>query len=102
MADKYFSVGIEFKDYFINRPCYLDTDKEFEPNTYTVCKMHSDNKSHFVIAHFWWNPKEPGWEFKSVGTRYLKYYSEGLNDWLLKVMDLLEHQLLAEENTDDC
>ena len=65
-------LDIKFKDYTIGKPCYLGN-------------------------------KEPSpWEFKSVGTRYLKYYSEGLNEWLLKVMDLLEHQLLAEENTDDC
>lgn len=99
MADKYFSVGLEFKDYFINRPCYLDANKEPEPNTYTVCKMHSDNKSHFVIAYFWWNPKESNWEFKSMGVRYIQEHEPGLNDWIIKCMNVLECNIQDQEVT---
>ena len=94
-------LDIKFKDYTIGKPCYLG-NKEPSPWEFTVCKKNKNDNTHFVIADFYYNFKEPCWEFKSVGTRYLEYYSEGLNEWLLKVMDLLKHQLLTEENTDDC
>ena len=100
MYAKFFNVGLEFKNYFINTPCYLDTNKEPEPNTYAVCKTHPDNMSYSVIAHFQWNSKETCWEFKSIGTRYLEYYSEGLNEWLLKVMNMLECGIRAEDMDD--
>lgn len=82
-------MDIKFKDYFISKPCYL-TGKEPGPWEFDVCKMNNDEETHFVIASFYYNFNEPCWEFSSAGTRYLAYYSEGLNDWLLKVMDMLE------------
>ena len=92
-------LDIKFKDYTIGKPCYLG-DKEPSPWEFTVCKKNKDGKTHFVIADFYYNFKEPGWEFKSVGTRYLEYYSEGLNEWLLKVMDMLECSIRAEDIDD--
>lgn len=81
---------IKFKDYFISKPMYLD-GHEPDPWHFDVCKYHKDLRTHFVIASFYWNDNEPGWEFNSCGTRYLQYYTEGLNEWLLDVMKLLEH-----------
>lgn len=89
-------LDIKFKDYIIGKPC----NKEPGPWEFTVCKKNKDGKTHFVIADFYYNFKEPGWEFKSVGTRYLEYYSEGLNEWLLKVMDMLEYGIRAEDMDD--
>lgn len=90
-------MDIKFKDYFISKPCCL-TSKGPGPWEFDVCKMNSDGKTHFVIACFYYNFKEPCWEFSSIGTRYLEYYSEGLNDWLLKVMDMFECNIHAEED----
>jgi hypothetical protein len=95
-----YGIGLTFKDYFISKPVNL-SKKEPEPNKYTVCKMNKGDKTHFVIADFWWNDREPCWEFKSVGTRYLEYYSEGLNDWLLKCMNALECDIYAEQNKEE-
>ena len=92
-------LDIKFKDYIIDKPCYLG-NKEPGPWEFTVCKKNKDGKTHFVIADFYYNFKEPGWEFKSVGTRYLEYYSEGLNEWLLKVMNMLECSIRAEDIDD--
>ena len=92
-------LDIKFKDYTIGKPCYLG-NKEPGPWEFTVCKKNKDGKTHFVIADFYYNFKEPGWEFKSVGTRYLEYYSEGLNEWLLKVMNMLECSIRAEDIDD--
>lgn len=89
-------LDIKFKDFSIDIPHYID-NREPNLNEYNVIKQNN-NGTCFVIAKFYWNSKESYWEFKSVGTRYLKYYSEGLNDWLLKVMDMFECNIHAEED----
>ena len=89
-------MDIKFKDYTIGKPCRLGGAK-VEPWEFTVHKLNKDGKTHFVIADFWYNFKEPGWDLKSVGTRLLEYWTPDLNKWLLKVMDLFECQLVAEE-----
>ena len=37
-----------------------------------------------------WNDHEPCWEFSSVGTRFLEDYVDGLSEYILKVLDMLE------------
>ena len=44
-------------------------------------------RSCYSVAHIWWNEKESGWEFKSVGARFLEDYVEGLNEFILQWMD---------------
>ena len=92
-------IDLKFKDYTIGKPCYLDGSVP-DPWAFTVCKKNKDGKTHFVIADFYYNFKEPCWEFESTGTRYLEYYSEGLNEWLLKVMNMLECSIRAEDIDD--
>ena len=44
----------------------------------------------FSVASIWWNEKEPCWEFKSVGTRFLEYYEDGLCEFVLKWLELTD------------
>ena len=44
----------------------------------------------FSIGHLEWNRKEPCFEFRSIGTRYLEYREDGLEEWLLKWCELKE------------
>jgi len=94
------NVELNFKDYTISKPVYLDGTKP-DKLAFTVCKKCTHSDSWFVIASFWWNYDEPCWEFKSCGTRYLEYYSKGLNEWLLKVMDLLQVQIYANDEDEE-
>ena len=91
-------LDIKFKDFAIDIPHYIDNRKP-NSNEYNVVKQNN-NGTGFVIAKFYWDSKETCWEFKSIGTRYLEYYSEGLNEWLLKVMNMLECSIRAEDIDD--
>ena len=44
----------------------------------------------FVIAYVEWNEKEPCWEFRSVGTRFLEYYEDGLCEFICKWLELAD------------
>ena len=44
----------------------------------------------FVIAFLEWNEKESCWEMSSVGTRFLEYYQEGLSEFILKWLELID------------
>lgn len=52
-------------------------------------EMITDEHS-FVIAEIEYNPKERGWDFNSVGTRYLKYRSDGLEEFILACIEVLD------------
>ena len=53
----------------------------------------------FSIGHLTWNRKEPCFEFKSCGLRYLEYREDGLEEWLLKwcEMKAVEYRYMEEE-----
>lgn len=44
----------------------------------------------FVIAFLEYNEKEPCWEFRSVGLRYLEYREDGLEDYIQAYLRLLD------------
>ena len=44
----------------------------------------------FSVATIWWNEKESCWELKSVGTRFLEYYEEGLCEFVYKWTELAD------------
>ena len=51
----------------------------------------------FSIGHLEWNRKEPCFEFRSCGLRYLEYREDGLEEWLLKWCELKEVEYRYEE-----
>lgn len=57
------------------------------PNKYVI--EHIGDKSNIVIAYLTYSSKEQEWDFKSVGLRYLNYRTEGLEEYILAVIDLI-------------
>lgn len=43
-----------------------------------------------VIAFIEYKPKEPGWEIRSVGMRFIEEYEEGLAEYIKNFMNLVE------------
>ena len=51
-------------------------------------KNHEGEDRCFSIGHLEWKRKEPYFEFRSCGTRYLEHREDGLEEWLLKWCEL--------------
>ena len=93
---------MKFKDFEIRPACFIDGHTD--PKTWDVVKwchcepievidIETGKKKIsdtycFSIALLEWNEKEPCWEISSVGTRFLEYYEEGLNEFILKWLEL--------------
>ena len=91
---------MRFKQFEIRKPTFMGlppTDDYCEYN-FSVVKWADDNSHHWVIGHLTWNKKEPCFEFKSCGTRYLQYREDGLEEWLLKWCELKELEYKYKEN----
>lgn len=54
----------------------------------------------YVVAWITWNPKEPCWEFESVGMRFIDDYEEGLCEYIKKFVELLD-VIRDKENPDE-
>ena len=52
----------------------------------------------FSIGHLEWDRKEHGFEFRSCGTRYLRYREDGLEEWLLKWCEMKAWEYNYENN----
>lgn len=98
---------IAYKDFEIRPTKFLDGHTE--PNKYDLVKWEyrkepieiydlelgrkrMSDKFCFSIAHVYWNEKEPCWEFKSVGLRFLEYYEEGLCKFVLWFLNYIERK----------
>lgn len=94
---------MRYKNFEIKPTTFLDG--HIEPNDYQVVKWEneppgSDRKEYcFAVAEIRWNPKEPQWEFRSYGTRFLDFYEEGLVDYIAKYIELLECVRAGGEKT---
>lgn len=55
---------------------------------YELVKWHEDNSSCFVIAFIELKHDSNEWYFDACGVRYLVYREEGLEEWLLKWIEL--------------
>lgn len=53
-------------------------------------EMKSDDEHCFVIAKIEYDPKKRAWDFNGVGTRYLKYRSDGLEEFILACIEVLD------------
>ena len=61
------------------------------PEKYEVIKWSSAAKEWcYVVAFIDWNKKEPCWEFRSVGMRFIEDYKEGLCEFIQKFMELVD------------
>ena len=96
---------MKFKDFEIIPTCFLDghtdlkrfdvvkwckTDKPVKVTDAKTGEEKMQDTFCYSVAQIWWNDKEPCWEFKSVGTRFLKDYQEGLCEFILKWLELTD------------
>ena len=96
---------MKFKDFEIRPTCFLDghtdqkkwdvvkwykTDKPVKVTDAKTGKEKTQDSFCYSVAQIWWNEKEPCWEFKSVGTRFLEDYEEGLCEFILKWLELTD------------
>lgn len=83
---------MKFKDFEI-RPTYF-LDGNTNPKRFDVVRWYKTDKPQdsfcCSVAQIWWNDKEPCWEFKSIGTRFLEDYQEGLCEFILKWLELTD------------
>lgn len=104
---------IRYKDFEIRPTTFLDG--HIDPKKYDVVKWYKTDKPMevldgrtgekkmqdtfcFSVAHLEWNAKEPCWEFKSVGTRFLEHYEDGLCQFITQYIKLLEYCLEEEDD----
>lgn len=90
---------MRFKQFEIRKPTFLGnppTEDYYEYN-FDIVKWADDNSYCWSIGSLEWNKKEPCFEFKSVGTRYLEFREDGLEEWLLKWCELKEIEYGYEE-----
>lgn len=95
---------MRFKDFEIRPAIFLDghTDpKKWDVVKWVKCDPHEAidlktgekkmyDKHCYSVAFLEWNSKEPCWEFRSVGTRFLEDYEEGLCEFILKWCELAD------------
>ena len=57
-----------------------------------LIKWHKDTAGEwcYVVAFVDWNPKEPCWEFRSVGTRFIDDYENGLCEYIKRILKGIE------------
>ena len=90
--------GVRFKDFEI-RPA-VRIDGTIILNKYDVVKWqeYKNKPSCFSIAFITYNEKEEACDFVSVGKRYLKYRENGLEEWIMAFINLIEVQKQFDEN----
>ena len=83
---------MKFKNFEIRRPiCLGEKSEDYYKYNFDLVKQDKDKDGKdycYSIAFLRWNPKELDFKFESVGTRYLEYRENGLEEWLLKWCEL--------------
>lgn len=83
-----------FKNFEV-RP-YKDINGKVVEDKYELVKWRekdSRGKPHcFVVGFLEYNAKEPCWNFRGCGLRYQEHYESGLNEFILKYVDILNLQ----------
>ena len=76
---------------------YLSDDKNYEKNSYPtefdIVKWNNDNsvKSCYSVGYLKWNPREPCFEFQSIGLRWIEAKpSEKVCDMILFFCKMME------------
>lgn len=73
----------------------LGGSHSFELVKWTV--VFGGTEGCFVIAFIDWDPSEKGWSIECVGTRVFESYEDGLSEYVLKYLDLLDFCLHPDE-----
>lgn len=90
---------MRFKQFEIRKPTFLGNppSEDYFKYNFDVVKWADDNSHCWSIGHLEYDRKEPGFEFRSVGLRYLRDREDGLEEWLSKWCELKELEYQYEE-----
>ena len=93
---------MRFKQFEIKKPLLIgnSTAKDCCKYKFDLVKWADDNSYCWSIGFLRWNKKEHGFDFESVGTRYLEYRQDGLEEWLLKWCEMKEIEYRYEDETE--
>ena len=83
----------KFKDFEIR--IISDYQRKFEIVKWK--ESNSFNHTCFTIGYLEWDEKEGAFNFKSCGTRYLKYREDGLEKWILAWCEMKKIEFKYEE-----
>ena len=96
---------MKFKDFEIRPTTFLDghkdqkrwdvvkwckREKPISVYDLDLCDYKMSDTYCFSVAFLEWNNKKSCWEMRSVGTRFLEYYEEGLCEFILKWLELTD------------
>ena len=90
---------MRFKQFEIRRPTFIGAGpgEEYFKYNFDVVRWADDNSHCWSIGHLEYDKKEGGFEFSSIGLRYLQDREIGLEEWLLKWCELKEIEYEYEE-----
>ena len=88
-----------FKNFSIRRPVFITSkmpDEEYFKYNFDIhCEKDGCG---FSIGHLTYDPKEGYFDFRSVGTRYLQYRDDGLEEWILAWCKLKTIEIESEDD----
>jgi hypothetical protein len=100
-----------WNDFQFRAPTYLDG--HFEPFKFDLVKWYDhepweainletgekkiSTRSCISIGSLIWDKKDRSFDFKSCGLRYLKYRTDGLEEFILDFCETMEKQLNGDE-----
>lgn len=91
---------MRFKNFEIRKCTFLGDPPtpDYHKWNFDLVKWADDNSHCWSIGRLQWNRREPCFEFRSVGTRYLEYREDGLEEWLLKWCEMkkVEYRYMEE------
>jgi hypothetical protein len=97
---------MRFKNFEIRKCSFIGEPptSDYHKWNFDVVKWADDNSHCWSIGRLEWNRKEPCFEFRSIGTRYLQYREDGLEEWLLKWCEMQEvgYRYMEEEDENRC
>lgn len=66
----------------------------FEVTDFYTGENKISKRNCFTIGTLIWDEKEQGFKFQSCGLRYLKYRTDGLEEFVLDFCKMIEDELL--------
>lgn len=93
---------MRFKQFEIRKCTFLGDPPtpDYHKWNFDVVKWYKNcegKDSCFSIGHLEYDRREPGFEFRSCGMRYLEHREDGLEEWLLKWCELKVIEYRYEE-----
>ena len=91
---------MRYKNFEIRKPTFLGEPptKDYCKYNFDLVKWNADNTACWSRGTLTYNKREGAFEFKSVGTRYLRERTDGLETFLLRWCDLQTVIIMGDED----